>query len=44
MIRDMMVRSVEQRFGDIRVPHPVQWLFDKGSILAAHRTIEIVFC
>ena len=41
MIRDMMVRSVEQRFGAIRAPHPVQWLSDNGSIFAAHRTIEI---
>jgi putative transposase len=24
MIRDMMVRRVEQRFGAIRAPHPVQ--------------------
>ena len=41
MIRDMMVRCVEQRFGTIRAPHPVQWLSDNGSIFAAHRTIEI---
>jgi putative transposase len=41
MIRDMMVRCVEQRFGGIRAPHPVQWLSDNGSIFAAHRTIEI---
>src|SRR6185436_16958096 len=41
MIRDMMVRCVEQRFGDIRAPQPVQWLSDNGSIFAAHRTIEI---
>lgn len=26
MIRDMMVRCVEQRFGGIRAPHLVQWL------------------
>lgn len=26
MIRDMMVRCVEQRFAAIRAPHPVQWL------------------
>jgi transposase InsO family protein len=38
MIRDMMVRCVEQRFGTIRAPHPVQWLSDDGSIFAAHRT------
>ena len=41
MIRDMMVRCVERRFGAIRAPHPVQWLSDNGSIFAAHRTIEI---
>ena len=41
MIRDMMVRCVEQRFGAIRAPHPVQWLSDNGSIFAAYRTIEI---
>jgi transposase InsO family protein len=41
MIRDMMVRCVEQRFGDTRTPHPVQWLSDNGSIFAAHKTLEI---
>ncbi|MBV9826600.1 MAG: IS3 family transposase [Alphaproteobacteria bacterium] len=41
MIRDMMVRSVEQRFGELRAPYPVQWLSDNGSIFAAYKTIEI---
>src|SRR6516162_11119073 len=41
MIRDMMVQCVEQRFGDIRAPHKVQWLSDNGSIFAAYRTLEI---
>ena len=41
MIRDMMVRCVEQRFGGVCAPHPVQWLSDNGSIFAAHRTVEI---
>jgi transposase InsO family protein len=41
MIRDMMVRSVEQRFGTLRAPHPVQWLSDNGSIFAAYKTVEI---
>jgi putative transposase len=41
MIRDMMVHCVEQRFGDIRAPHRVQWLTDDGSIFAANRTLEI---
>jgi transposase InsO family protein len=41
MIRDMMARCVEHRFGGIRAPHPVQWLSDNGSIFAAHQTVEI---
>src|SRR5437870_13075932 len=41
MIRDMMVRCVEKRFGEMRAPQPVQWLSDNGSIFAAHRTIEV---
>ena len=41
MIRDMMVQCVEQRFGDLRAPHRVQWLTDNGSIFAANRTLEI---
>ena len=41
MIRDLMVRCVEQRFGTIRAPHPVQFLSDNGSIFAAYRTVEI---
>ena len=41
MIRDMMVRCVELRFGTLRAPQPVQWLSDNGSIFVAHRTIEI---
>ena len=41
MIRDMMIRCVERRFGNIRAPHQVQWLTDNGSIFAAHKTVEI---
>jgi putative transposase len=41
MIRGMMVQCVEQRFGDLRAPHRVQWLTDNGSIFAANRTLEI---
>ena len=36
-----MVQCVEQRFGDLRAPHKVQWLTDNGSIFAAYRTLEI---
>jgi putative transposase len=41
MIRDIMVRCIERRFGAIRAPHPVQFLSDNGSIFAAYRTVEI---
>ena len=41
MIRDMMVESVEKRFGAFCAPHKVQWLSDNGSIFAARKTIEI---
>jgi transposase InsO family protein len=39
--RNMMVQCVEQRLGEIRAPHTVQWLTDNGSIFAANRTLEI---
>jgi transposase InsO family protein len=41
MVRDMIVKCVEQRFGDLRAPHRVQWLTDDGSTFAANRTLEI---
>src|SRR5437763_7787678 len=41
MIRDIMVRCVEQRFSAIRASHPVQFLSDNGSIFAAYQTVEI---
>jgi transposase InsO family protein len=40
MIRDLMVESVERRFGDQPLPHPVQWLSDNGSCYRAHETID----
>lgn len=40
MIRDLMLESVERRFGSCRVPHPLQWLSDNGSCYRAHETIE----
>ena len=43
MIRDMMVRCVETRFGAVPAPHRVQWLSDNGSIFAAHKTIDIAW-
>jgi hypothetical protein len=30
LIRDLMVESIERRFGDRALPHPVQWLSDNG--------------
>ena len=40
MIRDLMVESIERRFGDRALPHPVQWLSDNGSCYRAHETID----
>lgn len=40
MIRDLMVESVEARFGTDRVPHPLGWLSDNGSCYTAHETID----
>ena len=40
MIRDLMIESVERRFGDRALPHPVQWLSDNGSCYRAHETID----
>ena len=40
MARDVMVQSVEQRFGSVTsVPHPIQWLSDNGSCYRAKETI-----
>jgi transposase InsO family protein len=42
MIRDLMLATVEHRFGsDARhVPHAVEWLSDNGSCYTAHETVE----
>jgi putative transposase len=40
MIRDLMVESIERRFGDRALPRPVQWLSDNGSCYRAHQTID----
>lgn len=40
MIRDLMVESLERRFGDARPPAPIQWLTDNGSCYRAHETID----
>jgi transposase InsO family protein len=40
MIRDLMVESIERRFGFDPLPHPVQWLSDNGSCYRAAETID----
>jgi putative transposase len=40
MIRDLMLESVERRFGTGSLPHPIQWLSDNGSCYRAHETID----
>jgi putative transposase len=40
MIRDLMLESVERRFGTVGLPHPIQWLSDNGSCYRAHETID----
>lgn len=39
MIRDLMLESVERRFGAPQTPHPVEWLSDNGSCFTAHETV-----
>lgn len=38
MVRDMMLEAVETRFGQLRAPHPVEWLSDNGSPYTAKPT------
>ena len=42
MVRDLMMESVEQRFGSgiKTLPHSVQWLSDNGPAYIAHETRE----
>ena len=41
MVRDLMVESVEARFGPlVRLPHAVEWLSDNGSCYTATETIS----
>lgn len=39
MVRDLMIESVEARFGVARLPHRVEWLSDNGSCYTAKTTI-----
>lgn len=39
MVRDLMIESVERRFGNIaKLPHKVEWLSDNGSCYTARET------
>jgi len=40
MIRDLMLESVERRFGTTHTPQPIQWLSDNGSAYRAYETID----
>ena len=40
MVRDLMLESVERRFGTACTPQPIQWLSDNGSAYRAHETID----
>lgn len=37
-VQDVMLRSVEKRFGDRLPDTPIQWLKDNGSAYTAHET------
>lgn len=37
-IRDLMLTSIERRFGSVRMIHPIEWLNDNGSCYIAHET------
>lgn len=40
-VRDLMVASVEQRFGLVeRLPQPIEWLTDNGSCYTAEETVK----
>jgi transposase InsO family protein len=40
MVRDLMIESVERRFGSVaRLPHAVEWLSDNGSCYTARETL-----
>lgn len=38
-IRDLMLESVEYRFGNTELPHSIQWLSDNGSCYTARETV-----
>ena len=40
MVRDLMLETVEKRFGAIKAPHSVEWLSDNGSVSTARETLD----
>ena len=38
LVRDLMLKTVEKRFGTLRAPMPVEWLSDNGSPYTAKDT------
>ncbi len=40
MIRDLMLETVEYRFGQLKVPRKLQWLSDNGPCYTAHETVR----
>jgi putative transposase len=41
MIRDLMVETVEYRFGQPTAPHKLQWLSDNGPCYTARETVRV---
>jgi putative transposase len=40
MIRNLMLETVEYRFGQPKAPHKIQWLSDNGPCYTAHETVH----
>jgi len=40
-IQQLILESIEQRFGQPRAPHPIQWLTDRGSVYISKHTQEL---
>lgn len=38
MVRDLMALAIENRFGNERIPHVIEWLSDNGSAYTAYDT------
>lgn len=38
-IRDLMLETIEYRFGQAKTPHQIQWLTDNGSCYVARETV-----